>query len=260
MKHAKSYLSAMIMILACASGLQAESPDPEALIRAARDYQGATSMQTRLKLTVVDKDGGTSERLIDEYMVRENGIMKSMTVFQKPASLQGTRLLIVGNKGRDSDRWIFLPSLGKSKRVAGAEGGGSFMGTDLSYDDLSPHDASKDNHRILREEAVDGEACYVIETVAKDPADSDYSRVMTWISKEKSVALRMEMYDKQGVLKKRLETSKIEKVDGVWVSRSYRMETVADKTSTALEMTIIQFNRKIPAGVFTTKYLETGNL
>jgi outer membrane lipoprotein-sorting protein len=251
-------LASIASALALALPAAAQVPDAEALVRAAREYQGASSMQARLTMTIAAKDGSTSERLVDEYMAKEGGLSRSMTIFQKPANVQGTRFLVVENKGRDSDRWIFLPALGKSRRIAGGEGGGSFMGTDLSYDDLSPHDASKDRHAILREEAAGGEDCYVIESVAKDPADSQYSKVLSWISKDKSVALRMEMYDKKGSLKKRMEASRLEKVDGIWVSRSYKVETVPDKTSTSIELTIVQFNRKIPAGVFTSKYLETG--
>ena len=260
MKRYRVLFTTAVFTIACAAIAMAQSPDPEAIVRAARDYQGATSMQARLKMTLIDKNGTGSERLVDEYMIRDNGLTRSMTIFQKPASVQGTRFLVIENKDRGSDRWIFLPALGRSRRIAGSESGGSFMGTDLSYEDLSPHDAAKDTHRILREETVDGENCYVIESLPKDEGDSAYSKVISWISKSKSVALRMEMYDKHGNLEKRLEASNIEKVDSIWVSRSYKVSSVESGTSTALELTIIQFNRKIPAGVFTTKYLETGNL
>ncbi len=251
---------ALAAALAASAALPAaaQAPDPEAIVRAARDYQGASSMQARLVMRLVDRKGATSERMLDEYMIREQGLSRSMTVFQKPASVQGTRFLVVEKAGGESDRWIFLPSLGKTRRIAGAEGDASFMGSDLSYDDLSPHDASKDRHAILREEERGGEACWVIESSAKDAADSQYSRVVAWISREKSVVVRMEMYDKKGALRKTLDASKIEKVDGQWVSRVVRVETPPDKTSTTLEMTIVQFGRKIPAGVFTTKFLETG--
>ena len=250
--------SALALALVAIPEVSAAGPGAEAIVRAAREYQGASSMQARLNMTLVAKDGGTSARLVDEYMAKEGGLARSMTIFQKPANVQGTRFLVVENSGRDSDRWIFLPALGKSRRIAGGEGGNSFMGTDLSYDDLSPHDAAQDRHAILREEEAGGEACYVIESVAKDPADSQYSKVLSWISKDKSVAVRMEMYGKKGSLVKRMEASRLEKVDGIWVSRSYKVETVPDKTSTSIELTIVQFNRKIPAGVFTPKFLETG--
>lgn len=259
-KRQQSRRTAAVLAFAFASVALtfAETPDAEAIVRAARDYQGASSMQARLDMTLTAKDGSTSTRLVDEYMIREHGLARSMTIFQKPAGVQGTRFLVVENKERDSDRWIFLPALGKSRRIAGGEGGSSFMGTDLSYDDLSPHDASKDRHSILRQEEAGGESCYVIESVPRNPDDSQYAKVVSWISKEKSVAVRMEMYDGKGGLVKRMEASRLEKVDGIWVSRTYRVETVSAKTSTSIELAIVQFNRKIPASVFTAKFLETG--
>jgi outer membrane lipoprotein-sorting protein len=163
------------------------------------------------------------------------------------------------NPGAADDRWIFLPSLGKVRRVAASEGSGSFMGTDLSYDDISSatRDADLDSHRLLREESLNGSACYVIESVPRD-SSYQYSKMVQWIDKETRVTMKIELYDKKPVLAKVLEISSLKDVQGRLSPMVTTMSTLGAGTSTTITVNIIKYDDPIPDSVFTTSYLETG--
>jgi outer membrane lipoprotein-sorting protein len=250
---------ATLAALALAATTAFAADDALAIVRESREKEKADSVSTRSRMVITAKDGSQTERLVDQYSIETKEGSRAVIVFQKPASVAGTRFLTVENPGREEDRWIFLPSLGKVRRVSSGEGSGSFMGTDFTYDDISSANRSvgSDTHVLLRSESLGGKDCWVIESKPLDPA-YQYSKMVSWIDKAAKMSLRIELYDKRGALLKVVELGKIENVQGRLTAMSTTMSNVQAKTSTTILMEIVKYDEKIPEGVFTTRYLETG--
>lgn len=249
---------AMLGILAV-SAFAASAQSADEIVRSSRDRIEAKTTSSRSTMTIVAKNGTATERLVDQYSLDADAGKRTVIVFQKPASVAGTRFLTVEVSGRDDDQWIFLPSLGKVRRISSSEGSNSFMGTDFSYDDLSApdRDVSEDVHRMLREENLDGADCWVIESVPK-AADYQYSKVVGWIEKDTRMQRRLEMFDRRGELVKILEVRKAETIQSILTPVESLMTNVQAKTSTTVVSSIVKYDEKIPEGVFTTRFLETG--
>jgi outer membrane lipoprotein-sorting protein len=162
------------------------------------------------------------------------------------------------NAAGKSDQWIFLPALGKVRRIASSESGGSFMGTDFSYDDMSlmSRDVSEDTHSILREETLNGAACYVIQSLPKNAADFQYAKTVSWVDKSNYRMYKVELYNKCGAVEKLMELSGYKNVQGRDTATQTKVSTIAAGTSTTIYMDIIKYDDPIPE--FTTAYLETG--
>lgn len=239
-----------------AAAIPAWSLTGQEIIDKMKEANEHPTVQARIAATIEEKGGALSERLIDQFSVTEKDLSKSVAVFQKPASVQGTRFLMVENAGRADDRWIYLPALKKVRRIAASEGGSSFIG-EISYDDMSVGDRES-KHTLLKDDTVGNEAVYVVESVAVDPADSQYSKTITSVSKEKWLPVRVEMYDKQGALLKVLATEEFRQVQGSWAVGKLKMSNVQNGNVTTLTFQILDYTKAIPAGVFTTKFLETG--
>lgn len=231
----------------------------EEIVKASRDRVKAATVSTRSRMVIYAKDGSTTERLLDQYSMDTKDGNRTVIVFQKPASVAGTRFLTVENKGKSGDRWIFLPSLGKIRRISSGESSGSFMGTDFSYDDVSfsDRDYTEDVHTLLREEALGGKACWVIESKPKD-ASFQYSKIVSWIDKSNNMAVQIQLFDKKGDVLKQLEMSKLETIQGRLTPMQMKMSSVQAKTSTEVKVEIMKYDEKIPESVFTTRFLETG--
>jgi hypothetical protein len=231
----------------------------EEIVRSSRDRIKSTTLQTRSKMTITAKNGTSSERVVDQYSKDGPKGARAMIVFQSPASIAGTRFLTMENSGSADDRWIFLPSLGKVRRVAASEGSGSFMGTDFSYDDISSasRSAGADTHTILREEEYGGTTCYVIQSVPKD-SSYQYSKMIQWISKDNLITMKIELYDKKNTLVKTAEMSGVKNIQGRLTVTVTKMTTHAAGTNTAISMDIIEYDKNIPEKVFTVEFLETG--
>lgn len=229
------------------------------IVKASRGRIDADTISTRSRMIIYAKDGSTTERLLDQYSSDTKEGTRTVIVFQKPASVAGTRFLTVENRGKADDRWIFLPSLGKIRRISSSESSGSFMGTDFSYEDVSftDRDYTEDSHALLREETLDGKDCWVIESKPKDQS-FQYSKTISWIGKADQVTIRAQFFDKRGALLKQLDLGSLETVQGRLTPMTMRMSDLQAKTSTEVKIEILKYDEKIPPSVFTTRFLETG--
>ncbi|MDR0689528.1 MAG: outer membrane lipoprotein-sorting protein [Spirochaetaceae bacterium] len=233
--------------------------DALTIVRSSRDRITADTVSSRSRMVITAKDGTTSERVLDQYSKEGARGDRTIIVFQRPASVANTRFLTMENPSGPDDRWIFLPSLGKVRRIAASEGSGSFMGTDFSYDDISStsRDADLDAHTLLREENLNGHTCYVIESIPTDKS-YQYSKMVQWIDKSSLISYRIDLYDRRGTLVKQVEILEVKEIQGRLSPTVTRITTLAAGTSTTITMDILKYDDPIPEGVFTTNYLETG--
>jgi outer membrane lipoprotein-sorting protein len=244
----------------CAGSVFAQ--DAASIMQAAKDRIRADTMSSRSRMVITAKNGAVTERVIDQYAKdAANGRARAVVVFQSPATVKGTRFLTMDNAAGKSDQWIFLPALGKVRRIASSESGGSFMGTDFSYDDMSlmDRDVGEDTHTILREETFNGALCHVIQSVPKD-GDFQYAKRLTWIDKSNYRSYKMELYNRRGAVEKLMEMSAYKDIQGRDTPTQTKVSTVTAGTSTTIYMDIVKYDDPIPEGVFSTAYLETGRV
>ncbi|MDR2371507.1 MAG: outer membrane lipoprotein-sorting protein [Treponema sp.] len=245
-------------LLAGAGKLRAQ--DAYDIVNASRNRIAADTTSKRMRMIIAAKDGSTTERIIDQYSKDgQAGNSRSVIIFQRPQSVAGTRFLAVENPGSPDDRWIFLPALGKVRRIAASEGSASFMGTDFSYDDISSEsrNVDLDTHALLREENLNGLSCYVVESRPKD-SSYQYSKMVQWIDRETKIIYKLELYDKRNTMVKRVEMQDLRETQGRLMPMVTKMTTLAAGTSTTLYVDILKYDDPIPESVFTTAYLETG--
>jgi hypothetical protein len=250
----------MFVSALCAGTVFAQ--DGAAIMQTVKDRIQSDTMSSRSRMVISSKNGSTTERSIDQYSKdAANGYARMVIIFQSPATVRGTRFLTMDNVSGKSDQWIFLPALSKVRRIASSESGGSFMGTDFSYDDMSmmDRDVASDSHTVVREETFGGAACYVIQSVPKD-TDFQYSKTISWVDKVNYRVYKRELYNKRGAVEKVMEISGYKDIQGRDTATQTKVSTVAAGTSTTIYMDIIKYDDPIPEGVFTTAYLETGRV
>jgi outer membrane lipoprotein-sorting protein len=250
----------VFFVLGFVLALSLHAQDAVSIVQDSRDRIDATTISTRSRMVITAKNGSTTERVIDQYSKDDAaGSGRMVIVFQQPASVRGTRFLTMEKSAGDNDQWIYLPSLGKVRRIASSEGSNSFMGTDMSYDDLSVQGRKieDDVHTLLREEQYNGAACYVIQSVPRDQS-YQYAKMILWIDKATLVNHKIEMYDRRGTLIKIMESSGFHDVQSFLTPEQIKVSTIPEGSSTTIYTDIIKYNDPIPEGVFTPRYLETG--
>jgi len=226
-----------------------------------QDSQKATSSAMDIKLSLVEPNGEVRERRIQTLTLTENDLTSTITVFLSPASVKNTRFLTKEKKGGGDDQWIFLPAIGRIKRIAASEGSGSFMGSDFSYSDMASttYDVDEAEHTLIGEESIYGREAYIIESIPL--AASDYGKTVIWVDKEHYLPLKVEFYAKDGkTLVKHLLANEIKNVEGRWITKVMTMTTVASKHSTRIDILQAKYDIPMNRGYFTTSFLETGRV
>lgn len=148
--------------------------------------------KTHLTIILRDKDGNEKKnvyrRLWKDYKGKD-GIVDKMILFTEfPPDAQGAgfmRWAYTSAADKNADQWIYLPVLKKIRRVSVRDPGDSFLGSDLTYADISGREIDEDEHTIsqtMRRGEVD---IYVVESIPRDKSKSLYSKVVSWYAKGK---------------------------------------------------------------------------
>lgn len=242
--------------------------DATQVMQMAHDVKKPRYTVSGVKMDLIEKNGSIQEsRAVTEYGKDINDLTSIVMVFNSPASVKDTRFLQIENgKGKDDDKFIYLPSLKSTRRIAASEGTKSFMGTDATYDDMSTRDVEEDNHEFVDGEAAqekNGYKCWVVKSTPIDPKSSQYQYRINWVDQATNYPIYVEMYDKKGKLLKTLTLEKLEKRDGV-TGESYDvpiqeyMKNVQSGHSTRLTIMKLLLDKEVPDRYFTSNFLNTG--
>jgi outer membrane lipoprotein-sorting protein len=245
-----------------------DSTDPKAIMQAVEDRPTGDKSKGRLVMTIIDKSGRKRQRVVASRAMDFAEGRRQIMVFESPADVKGTGLLSIDydDGDKDDDQWLYLPSLHKSTRISSGDKSGSFMGTDLSYADMTANDPDHWTYTLLEQSAtVDGEECWLIEAVPateKAKSETGYLKTHVWVSKKKLMPLQLKAWVIAGRKIKLIKFDDIKQVDGIWVAHKIMARTVRGKTpesTTVLEFSDLSFgNADVGDDLFTQRQLEKG--
>lgn len=195
--------------------------------------------------------------------LQPNGIdSKVMIRFLFPGDVQGTAYLQIQHHDGDDDMWIYLPALKKVRRLVANNKKDSFVGSDFSYGDILLPVVDTYRHTLLRTEPLDGEECYVIESVpATEQIKKDYGylKKISWIRTTNFMEKKVEYFDPNGRHLKTQVVPEVREMDPKkhkwWATRR---EVVNHQTghSTLLVFDSLNAEQQIQEDFFTTRYLQ----
>ncbi|MFO7850263.1 MAG: outer membrane lipoprotein-sorting protein [Spirochaetia bacterium] len=248
-----------IAFLMCISAGSLFAIDGKQVAQNVYDRDSGDTVHALVEMDLVSSDGSVKERILEGWGGEgEEDRSNMVLVFHRPSSVQGTRFLVKERDSGDDDQWIYLPSLDRVRRIASSEEDSSFMGTDFTYGDMQSRSVDEDTHELLREETFADRDCYVVESVPKDPDDSQYSKRIQWVAKDIWVPLKTEFYDTRGDHLKTMTVKELEKVQGYWTTMETRMENVQSGHATEIRVDKIKYDEELQDSLFTTRFLETG--
>jgi len=181
---------------------------------------------------------------------------KSMIKIIKPVDLRGTGLLSYQNKKRSDDQWLYLPALGKTKRIAGKGKSGRFIGSEFIHEDLLPYDANKYSYRYIKKELCGNVYCHVVESTPLFD-DSAYSKTISWIRDDNYQNIKIDFYDKKSRLKKIAIFSNYKKLLGkFWRPYKTSMKNLLNGKKTDLIIEKLKIKTGLSNSHFTRSALE----
>ena len=131
---------------------------------------------------------------------KDNG-KKQIMWFLKPLEYKNMAFLKIQKKDK-INMTMWYPRYKKLRKIPSQNKGKSFMGSDLTYEDLYVREIDDFKYQMLRQEWLDSIKCYVIVSTPLDNIETNYSKHRTWISKKDLIPLKEISYDKDGVPEK----------------------------------------------------------
>ena len=184
-----------------------------------------------------------------------DGGKKQIIWFLEPADDRGVAFLKIEHEGKDDEMRMWLPAFKKIRRISSKKKGDSFMGSDLSYEDMTSRDLSKNDYNRLADQKVDGVDCYVLETIPKLEAESSYKKHVTWISIEDLTFKKEESYDRHGILKK-VKTFTTQRLKTYDVMKEIYVKDVQKNHTTRIAFDELTVDTGIQESMFQEKNLK----
>ena len=137
----------LIFLKAGSGGALSGTPDSRGdwLARQIEDRDAGRDGRVSFKMRLFDRQDRARERALTVLSKKYPAGDKSLTRFTYPADIAGTGFLVWEHKGagtgtkeeaKEDERFLYLPSLARVRRIAGSEAQESFVGSDFTYEDI----------------------------------------------------------------------------------------------------------------------------
>jgi outer membrane lipoprotein-sorting protein len=237
---------------------RAADPAPEEIVKRSLEafYYAGADMRAKVQMKLINPQGQVRER--DMTMLRLNlgksGEQRYYIYFHGPADVKGTSFLVWKYPGKESDRWIYIPTLRLVKRIAADDKRSSFVGSDFTYEDVSGRNLEDETHALVRKEDLVGRPAYVIES--KPKVVVDYSRRLSWIDAERWLPLKEEYFDARNEPLRTFTADKVEQTGKYWTISARTMKNQQSGHRTEVVFREVEYDVGLKQDIFTERYLR----
>jgi len=184
-----------------------------------------------------------------------DGNKKQIIWFMEPKDDKGVAFLKIEHNDKDDEMRMWLPAFKKVRRISSKKKGDAFMGSDLSYEDLSNRELDEHDYNRLDDDTVNNIDCYVLEVIPKKEVKSSYSKHVSWIAKDGYYGVKEESFDKRGELKKEKEYSYNRMKDYYIIDRVF-VKDVQKNHTTEVTFSDVKVDSGIKNDLFQEKNLK----
>ncbi len=234
----------------------AQVPDGKDVAQCIFDRDVGRDSITEAEMVLVSAGGSERVRRFRVSVKTDGSARKSLIRFLSPPDIEGTGFLVLESKPGDTEQFLYLPALKRSRRIATVQKSQSFVNSDFSYEDLERRAVDASQHRVIGEETLGNVPCWVLESTPLETPPSQYGMVRVWAAKEFWVPLRIHYFDKKGQHIKNYEVRNLKQVQGIWTEMEVVMENLKDGHRTILKTLSINYNTGLDDNAFTVQALE----
>lgn len=146
-----------------------------------------------IELVMRDREGAERRRLFRAASKLIDGRMHSIGRITWPEHLRGMTILTIEAKSRRGhDSFVYMPTLDKVRRVSTAQRSDSFLGSDVTYEDLERRYADDFVPQQLRDVELGGERAWEIR--ARPTYSPNYERIAFVIAQADRAILETRYY------------------------------------------------------------------
>lgn len=208
------------------------------------------SSQSSVRM-IIKKEGDVRERKLVVYTKSEDGKRYSVSKFLEPADVRGTVFLQI-TLDKNSQQYLYLSSLKKTRRIAGGQKRTSFMGSELTYEDLERKDPDNYEHKLLRED----DHVYIVESTPKKGVETQYSKSIAYVRKTDFFVLKLELFDDKGNIIKVVENVP-RQIEQYIIPVNTKVRNLQNKNETEMIVDDIKVDIPVDSRYFSESLLGT---
>ncbi|HJT98359.1 MAG TPA: outer membrane lipoprotein-sorting protein, partial [Rhodanobacteraceae bacterium] len=222
-----------------------------------------------------DRHGRARERALTILALRGRGSQgaaadapagdRLLIRFTYPNDIRGTGFLVWEHPEPqiEDERFLYLPSLGRVRRIAGAETQESFVGSDFTYEDISGRELEDYTYAFAGggtgswTPAAGGtpQPVWLLESRRKDTA-AEFPRVVSLVLKDSALVVGADIYNRRNEKQKVYAVRRVERSGAIWTVMDSEMVNALEKTRTELAVDAVKYNVGLKESDFTRRELE----
>jgi Outer membrane lipoprotein-sorting protein len=221
--------------------------------------------RTDLTMRLFDRQGRVRERSLAITMLRGTAGQGDRVLirFLAPNDIKGTGFLVWEHAKQEDERFLYLPALRRVRRIAGAETQESFVGSDLSYEDIGGRELDDYEYTFADRDASwtapDGTvySAWRLESRVLD-SQAIYPRTVSLVRKDNFVVVAADLFNRRNEREKRYEVRRLQQIGRVWTAMEVVMANDLQRTRTELVVNEARYDIGLSDRDFTRRVLELG--
>jgi outer membrane lipoprotein-sorting protein len=193
--------------------------------------------------------GAGGREKVRTLRVYQRGVDRRLAKFLTPADVRDVGYLRLA----DDEMYLYLPAFRRVRRIASSIKHEDFMGTDLSYEDLS-RTRFGDDYRAVEVETTEQE--YTLTLEPRPEADVSYGRIVMQVQRERWVITDLQLFGLDDRLLKTIVASDFRRVNDYWMAHRLEVRSVRDGHRTVLEFEELQVDTGLSDDFFSQRQLK----
>ncbi|MEO5894858.1 MAG: outer membrane lipoprotein-sorting protein [Vicinamibacterales bacterium] len=252
------------------SGLTAD-----AIAHRMQDRDTGQDSRSVMRMKLFDRHGRARERALSMASLRGRGNPgasptapdgdRLLIRFTYPNDIRGTGFLVWEHPSAEDERFLYLPSLGRVRRIAGTETQESFVGSDFTYEDIGGREFDEYTYSLVEENATwtppsggPARPAWRLESKRKD-ASAQFPRVVSLVLKDSFMVVHADIYNRRNEKQKTYTVRRLEQIERIWTAMESGISNALEKSRTELVIEKMDYNAGVKESDFTRRELERGN-
>jgi hypothetical protein len=247
----------------------ADDPEARAIMEKVDARDDGNNQVSDMEMILIDKKGKERVRKIHAFSKDKGEDTLKLMFFLHPADVKDTAFLTFDydDPDKDDDQWLYLPALRKTKRIASTDKSGSFMGSDLTYSDMTSRNLKDYDYTFYekgKEKDINGIKTWVIWSAPRSKdimEETGYEKSILFVRQDNFFVIRALNWVRDGGYKKYMDVKKLDLIDGIWVATEMHITKKKGKNTahkTILKLNNIKFNQGLEFDMFTVRRMEKG--
>lgn len=212
---------------------------------------------SRIEIRMRDAGGGTRNRVFETMSKRIDGRLRSLGRLVEPAHLRGMTVLNIETDRASEDTFVYLPTLGKVRRVTSAQRSDSFLGSDVTYEDFERRRVEDFLIDAMEPTLEQGEAAWLVQA---RPARRGGYQSIEFLVARRDFAILATSYFKRGSTEPfrliQIPRGHMVTLEGHVLPTRILAQNKRRRTSTEIRITNLRVNPPLEDHLFSVVTLE----